>query len=129
MSNENREEIKQIVKELLEEYHKNGTVSSQSYSPIVCSCSMQYEYLPDYLTEEQVLELTGWSKKTLYNKRSHKEVPYCRKVNRYPKKELFEYVLGDIQHPNSYRKNDVSQHVNLRLNKSKERLVRTEKAR
>lgn len=130
MNDEYREEIKQIVREVLEEYQNNTDISSLQQAPIVSSCSLRYEDLPDFLTEEQVLQITGWSKKTLYNKRCKREVPYYSNINhRYPKKEFYELLFGKIVLPSSIQREDISKRVNERLNKSRRTVGNIEKVR
>ena len=130
MNDEYREEIKQIVREVLEEFQDNTDISSLQQAPIVSSCSLRYEDLPDFLTDEQVLQITGWTKKTLYNKKCERKIPYYSKINnRYPKKEFFEYVFGKIVLPRPAQSEDISKRVNERLNKSRRTVGNIEKVR
>lgn len=130
MSDEHKEEIKQIVKEVLEEYQNNTDISSLPQASAASSCSLRYEDLPDFLTDDQVMQMTGWTKKTLYNKKCERKIPYYSKINnRYPKKEFFEYVFGRIVLPRPAPSEDITKRVNERLNKSRRRVGSIEKVR
>lgn len=54
--------------------------------------SINWDELPDLLTEEDMIQITGWSAATLATKRSRNEIPYTDKpIIAYPKDDLKKY--------------------------------------
>ena len=54
--------------------------------------SINWDELPDLLTEEDMIQITGWSAATLATKRSRNEIPYTDKpIIAYPKEDLKKY--------------------------------------
>lgn len=86
-----------------------------------------YTDFPEYLNEEAVMAITGWSAKTLANKRSLREIPFfkneCRKII-YPKKEIFNYLFSDCTVPAMTRRENVHIKVEDHIRKSRRKLVK-----
>lgn len=47
-----------------------------------------------YLTKAEVIELTGWSDKTIQNLRDHKQIPYTKHGRKilYPAKGIYDFL-------------------------------------
>ena len=47
-----------------------------------------------YLTKTEVIELTGWSEKTIQNLRDHKQIPYTKHGRKilYPAKGIYDFL-------------------------------------
>ena len=47
-----------------------------------------------YLTKTEVIELTGWSDKTIQNLRDHKQIPYTKHGRKilYPAKGIYDFL-------------------------------------
>lgn len=86
-----------------------------------------YEDFPDYLNEEAIMAITGWSSKTLANKRSLRQIPFfkneCRKVI-YPKKEIFNYLFSNCSEPAMTRKENAHIKVEEHIRKTSRKLAK-----
>lgn len=77
-----------VVAEVL----RNIQVAISFFKNPPTTLSICWDELPDLLTEDELIQITGWSAATLATKRSRNEIPYTDKpIIAYPKDDLRKY--------------------------------------
>lgn len=77
---------------MVAEVLRNIQVAISFFKNPPTTLSICWDELPDLLTEDELIQITGWSVATLATKRSRNEIPYTDKpIIAYPKEDLKKY--------------------------------------
>ena len=67
---------------------------------------IKWDELPDLMTEEEIMRITGWTATTLSSKRSRGEIAFTKKPILYPKNEFKVYLESGMFVPPELQKQE-----------------------